>query len=60
MAVEHGNLAKSVFEQGFMRARQPADIQLWVGRDGASQAEAVIRMPVRSVGSRSLSVGECT
>ena len=53
-------ILRSVFEQGFMRARQPADIQLWVGRDGANQAEAVIRMPVRSVGSRSLSVGECT
>ena len=59
VVAEHENLAKSVFEQGFMHVRQPVGIQLWVGRDGASQAEAVIRMPVRSVGSRSLSVGEC-
>ena len=43
VAVEHENLARSVLEQGFMRARQPAGIQLWVGRDGASEVEVVIR-----------------
>ena len=59
VAVEHENLAKSVSEQGFMRARQPAGVQLRVGCDGASEVEVVIRKPICCVGSRSLSVGEC-
>ena len=59
VVAEHENLAKSVFEQGFMHVRQPVGIQLWVGRDGASKVEVVIRKLFHCVGSRSLSVGEC-
>ena len=45
MAVEHKDLAKSVFQQRLERAHQPASVKLWVRRDGPGKVEMVIRIP---------------